>query len=313
MTAPAALDFASALSAGSLAILLLAQQRRSLPRWAFAAGMLAFAAESLFSGLAANSAPLGAVARWQGFALMALAFLPGSWLLFSVTYARGNAREFLARWQIPIAAAFVVPIALAFLCSDEIIAGIAQDLPGMRVVVRLGFAGMGLNLLFLLSSVLVLMNLERTFRAAVGTMRWRIKFVVLGLGVLFAARVYTSSQALLFHGGDLSLQVVNSAILLLASVLMFWGVLRAGTSDVSIYPSHSLLHRSFTVLVAGIYLLVVGVFAKIVAGLGGDAAFPLKAFLVLLALVVLAVLLLSDRVRLCYTAVCEPPLPKADL
>ena len=46
-----------------------------------------------------------------------------------------------------------------------------------------------LNVLVLVSTVLILMNIERTFRAAVGTMRWRIKFLVLGLGVIFGARI----------------------------------------------------------------------------------------------------------------------------
>src|SRR5581483_5412161 len=43
---------------------------------------------------------------------------------------------------------------------------------------------------------------------------------------------------------------------------------------------------------------VVGILARIVALLGGDTTFEVKAFLVLLALVVLAVVLLSDHVRL---------------
>ena len=298
MTAAAVLHFASALSAGLLALALFSQQRRSLPRWAFSAGMLALAAESLFSGLAANSLELESLAHWQGLAFVATALLPGFWLLFSLTYARGNSREFVARWAIPLVVAFVAPPAVAFLCSDEIISAIGQPAEGGHLMLRLGFAGTALNLLFLLTAVLVLMNLERTFRAAVGTMRWRIKFVVLGLGVLFGVRVYTSSQALLFHGGYFSLPVVNSGILLLACLLMLRGLLRTGHFDVSIYPSHSLLHHSFTVLLAGIYMLVVGVFAKIVTMLGGDAAFPIKALLVLLLLVLLAVLLLSDRVRL---------------
>ena len=95
------------------------------------------------------------------------------------------------------------------------------------------------------------MNLERTFRAAVGTMRWRIKFMVLGLGVLFAVRAYTSSQALLFHGGDLPSRSVNSAALLVACSLILRSLFRAGHFDVTIYPSQSLLHHSFTVLLAG--------------------------------------------------------------
>lgn len=298
MTAAALLDFASALSAGLLALTIFSQQRRSLPRWAFSAGMLAFAAESLFSGLAADSLLLDSLAYWQRLALVAMGFLPGFWLLFSLTYSRGNSREFLSRWLIPLVLAFAAPLALAFLFSGEIIIAVGKPPSADHLMVRLGFAGTGLNLLFLLSAVLVLMNLERTFRAAVGTMRWRIKFVVLGLGVLFVVRAYTSSQALLYHGGELSLQVVNSGALLLACLLMLRGLLRAGHFDVSIYPSHSLLHHSLTVLLAGIYLVVVGVFAKIVTFLGGDAAFPIKAFIVLLSLVLLTLLLLSDRVRL---------------
>jgi len=316
MTAAAVLHFASALFAGLLALTLFSPQRRSLARWAFSAGMLAFAAEALFSSLAANSRLLETVPHsevitpttelveelarlrhWQDLAFVAMAFLPGFWLLFSLIYARGNSHEFLSRWSIALVVAFGAPPALALLCSDEIISAIGPSPSGGHLMLRLGFAGTALNLLFLLSAVLVLMNLERTFRAAVGTMRWRIKFVVLGLGVLFAVRAYTSSQALLFHGGDLSLQVVNSGALLLAGLLMLRGLLRTGHFEVSIYPSQSLLHHSFTVLLAGIYLLIVGVFAKIVTHLGGDAAFPIQAFLVLLFLVLLTVLLLSDRVR----------------
>ena len=57
--------------------------------------------------------------------------------------------------------------------------------------------------------MLVLVNLEQTFRSAVGTMRWRIKFMILGVGFLFAARAYTASQMLLFSQTDFSLQVVG--------------------------------------------------------------------------------------------------------
>jgi putative PEP-CTERM system histidine kinase len=162
----------------------------------------------------------------------------------------------------------------------------------------LGPLGIVLNVILLLSAVLVLMNLERTFRASVGTMRWRIKFMILGLGMLFVIRAYTSSQVLLFRGVDLSLQSVNAAALLVACLLIMGSLVRTGRFDVKVYPSHSVLHNSLTVLLAGIYLVVVGLFAKLVTFLGGDASFTVKAFLILIALVVLTILLLSDRVRL---------------
>jgi putative PEP-CTERM system histidine kinase len=50
-------------------------------------------------------------------------------------------------------------------------------------------------------------------------------------------------------------------------------------------------------VLAGGYLFVVGVLAQIVERSGGAGAFPLQAFLVLIAIALLAVLLLSERLR----------------
>jgi putative PEP-CTERM system histidine kinase len=102
----------------------------------------------------------------------------------------------------------------------------------------------------------------------------------------------------LFRGADLSLEGLNSAALLVASLLILRSFFRAGHFDLEVYPSQSVLQSSLTVLLAGVYLLIVGVFAKVVVYFGGDTAFAAKAFVVLVSLVVLAVLLQSDRVRL---------------
>ncbi len=144
----------------------------------------------------------------------------------------------------------------------------------------------------------MLMSLERTFRAAVGTMRWRIKFMILGVGVLFLTRLYTSSQTLLFYRIDPSMDTIGSGALLIASLLILRSLFRVGHFELEVYPSQEILRNSLTVLLVGAYLVIVGVFAKIVAFLGGDAAFPLKALVVMVSVVLLAVLLQSDRFRL---------------
>jgi len=134
--------------------------------------------------------------------------------------------------------------------------------------------------LLLIATLMVLMNLERTFRASVGTMRWRIKFMIMGLGMLFAVRLYTQQPGPPVSRVNLSLDALDSAALLVALLLILRSLLRAGHFDVSVYPSHSVLHNSLTILLAGVYLLIVGLFARVVTYLGGDAAFTLKAFLV---------------------------------
>ena len=291
------LGFASALFCSVLALIVAWNERRSVAHWAFVAGMVALAVEDVCFALTADAASPEEMVYWQNWRLVAMSFLPGIWLFFSLSYARGNYSEFLKRWRFVLAAAFLMPIGLVILFGNDLIVSVGHTETG-HWMFGLGIPGIVLNLLFLLSLVLVLMNLERTYRAAVGTMLWRIKFMILGLGVIFAVRAYVSSQVLLFHAVNLSLQAVSVTAVLLGGVLILRSLFRAGHFNTDVYPSQSALHNSLTVLLAGVYLLIVGVFAKVVTFLGGDAAFTLKAFVLLVALVLLAILLLSDRVRL---------------
>src|SRR5579859_109675 len=298
MSNAAILAFASSILAVAVALTVAWHERRSLAHWAFVGGMLVLAMESTFVWLSEDALLPEDLVRLQVLKLISMSCLPGVWLFFSLSYARGNYREFLSRWRFVLAAALLLPLALAGWFHDELITPIPPSATLSQWQFRLGTPGAALNLLFLLGCVLVLMNLERTFRASVGTMRWRIKFMVLGLGVLFCVRAYTSSQVLLFRRVDPSLDGVNSAALLVACLLILRSLLREGHFDVNVYPSQSVLHNSVTFFLAGIYLLIVGVFAKVVTIIGGQSSFTLKAFLVLVALVLLTVLLLSDRVRL---------------
>lgn len=291
------LAFVAAILSGTLAVLVTWHDRRSIALWSFAAGMLAFGAESVFLGLSLRSMSPEEITYWQKWRLTVMSFLPGIWLLFSLTYARGNFLDFLKKWKFTLMTAFAIPVGcVAF--HNDLFASIGRADEGEHWIIRLAAPGTVLYLVFLLSAVLVLMNLERTFRAAIGTMRWRVKFMVLGLGVVFAVRTYISSQVLLFRAIDSSLEVLSVCALLLGCALVLRSVFRLGQFETNVYPSQSLLHGSITVLLAGIYLFVVGMFAKVVTWLGGDATFTAEAFLVLVALVLLTMLLLSDRVRL---------------
>ena len=65
---------------------------------------------------------------------------------------------------------------------------------------------------------MILNNLEKTFRSTVGTMRWRIKFMILGLAVIFATRIYTLSQMMLFSEFDLTLVDIEAGALIIGCV-----------------------------------------------------------------------------------------------
>jgi putative PEP-CTERM system histidine kinase len=298
MSIATALAFLSAAFGAVLALGTALRARRSVSRWSFVAGMLVLAAGSVLHGLSARVIQPDVMLRWQLWKFLTISLLPGIWLLFSLTYARGKSRDFLSRWSFPLISAFLLPPFFAIGFRSSLIESLQRAGSEYHWIFRLGWAGIALQILVLAGSVLVLMNLERTYRAAAGTMRWRIKFMLLAVGVLFVVRAYTSSQALLFHGFDLAMDDIDSGALLAASLLAIRAFFRAGYFDIEVYPSQSVLQSSLTVSLAGIYLLIVGLFAKVVTYLGGDAAFPLKAFGVLISLVVLAALIQSDRVRL---------------
>lgn len=292
-----ALSIAAGLFSILLAAGVLLRRKRTPAQWAFAAGMALLAAEALLSGLSATSQLPVERALWQFRRSLALASLPGTWLLFALCYSRGNHPEFLRRWWPVVAGAYVVPLGLVLWAGR----GLAVPTDEVALVggwfVALGPLGKAVHCVFLVGVVLVLMNLERTLRTAVGTMRWRIKFMVVGLGVLFGARFYTSSQAYLYSAVNLAHTHVEAGALLLGCVLIALSLLRSGLFEIDVYPSQRLLHNSLTVLLAGAYLLVVGVLSRLVGEWGGVAGFPLRALLVLFGLVGLAVLLLSDRIR----------------
>jgi hypothetical protein len=238
--------------------------------------MLGLSLDSVHTGICLPLTDPQRLARWQEWALILKAFLIAIWLAFAVTYSRGDASESFRRWRIAIAIACLLPVtALLGFRGDLIEVGMRTDAPQLWIFFLP--AGKIVNVAILVGTVLVLMNLERTFRAAVGTMQWRIKFMVLGLAVIFGARIYTGSQALVFSGYNNSLGEVEAIGLLVGCALLSVGYFRSGFREVDVYPSRAVLHTSITVLLVGGYLFVIGMLAQIVEHYGGASSFPVPS------------------------------------
>jgi putative PEP-CTERM system histidine kinase len=279
-----------------LAVAVLRLRPLSWSQWSFIGGMLALGAESALNALSVRAGSPEEIVHWQGLRLLAAAFFPGFWLIFSLCYSRGNYREFLHRWRATWISAFLIPVGIALGFGDQAIS-VVRSASGAGWALIMGWPGKALNLAGLLGAVLILMNLERTFRASVGTMRWRIKYLMLGLAVLFGTKIYVTSQALLYSAIQLPVVTVSVVAAFVACSLIALSLFRSRLSDVDIYPSHAVLRHSMTALLAGSYLLLVGLLAKAVAALGGSASLPIEALLVLAGVVGVTILVLSDRVR----------------
>ena len=296
MNSAAAFAYITAIFCAVVAVMVIWKERRSAVHLAFVWGMLLLALECVTCGFSWAAQTTEQMVYWQRWKLWANSLQPSAWLFFALSYGRGNYKEFLNRWRFTLLTALVLPAGLVLFDAGELVISAIRGPSGAEL--GLGASGFYLYLFLLAGLVLSGINLEKTFRASVGVMRWRIKFMILGLGVLFAARFCTSSQILLSHTIDVRLQMVDLGALFVCCLLVLRSLFRAGHFDLDVYPSQAMLQGSLTVLLAGIYLLAIGLLAKVVSLFHFGQDVLVRWFVFLVAAVFLTILLLSERVRL---------------
>jgi putative PEP-CTERM system histidine kinase len=290
------LSFAAALLSGSLAIFALYRDRRSFIHWTFAVGMIALALEALLNGVSVQAQLAETVIRWQRIRFLVGGFIPPIWLLFALSFTRENYIQSLERVKWLLVSCFGIPVVLGMGFNSDLIRGAMLNESSVWIL-GLGWPGYFLQVFVLLMVVIVLMNLERTLRASSGHVRWQIKFMIVGLGSLFAVRIYTGGEILLFRSVDMGLEVVNACTLIVAGALMIRSLLRLRVLSVDFYPSQTVLYSAFTLVLVGAYFIVVGVLANLVKYFDGGQSFAARVFLVFLAFLGISILLLSDRFR----------------
>src|SRR5947209_1749688 len=92
------INFCAAGFAGVLALGSVMRAGRSVARWSFVVGLAGLAAETAFAGLARDAVLLEEKSFWAKWVLGAGCALTPAWLLFSVSYARGNHRKSIGKW-----------------------------------------------------------------------------------------------------------------------------------------------------------------------------------------------------------------------
>ncbi|MCR4286644.1 MAG: PEP-CTERM system histidine kinase PrsK [Deltaproteobacteria bacterium] len=258
----------SALLCLGLGVFTITRNPRHLANIAFAIGMLTLGvheAGSILIMLAASSlAEAGVMISLAGQALM-----PFVWLLFSLSFARGDYKEIL-RKKLPVLIG--VAAAALFFLSRLGSTGMVSLSPGggsmdwrtfaPSHVFTVGALGRFFYIYFIIGAVLALIQLENTLRASTAEKRWRIKYVIFGVGAVLAFFIYSASQSLLFSTIKAEVLPLASAVILISSSIMAFFIVRHRLLDVDIFISRYVVYNSFTVLIVGVYLLAVGLIAQ---------------------------------------------------
>ncbi len=234
------------------------------------------------------------LAAWKRAALVAESCLPFFWLLFSLTFSReGDWRELSPLSALLLLAALGFPVAAFGLSMPAVF--YSPDFADEKMLF-LGSGGYFFYVALMAFLVMAIFHLEQTLMALPRPDRWRVKFELIGTGVLLAVLVIYYSQALLYRSLDMNLMPVRSLCLILGVGMMAYSRIRRGEAD-RIRVSREMAYRSMVVLAVGCYLIGLGLFG---AGMRyfdfvGNRAFYIT-LCVLLGLAIVAALL-SEKIR----------------
>lgn len=296
------LPLISALLCAGLGIFTLSRNIRHPANIGFSAGLIALAIVDAGDAIIIyflndpGMAHTGVNLRLSG-----LAILPVAWLLFSVTFARSDYKEFLRKWMPLIIVALVLSF---YFCVNIWTGGFATVLSGTEGAIDSGkdlsFASPLARYFYiyiLLIFVLDLAHLEMTLRASSGGQRWQIKYVIFGTGGILAFFIYRSSQILLLPVISLQTIPLTSAVILICVSMMALFIVRNRLFNVDIFVSRYVVYNSLTILIVGLYLLSVGIVVQIINYLEIPFNYFITSLFLFGSILLLTVALFSSSVR----------------
>lgn len=292
------ISLAAACATAGIGVVALWRDPLSFVHRVFAAGMALLAIEAGLTGLAFRAPSLDDFLFWQRLKLINDSLLPALWLLFSVSFARANYQEQISKWKWVLILSFIMPLSLTTFFHDAFFTAPPIPTDTKALFIRTGWSGYLWHLLSVILAVMILMNLERTFRHATGHMRWQTKFMFLGIGGIFVVQLFTDSQTVLFKGVNTGLDIVELGALLVGDILILLSLFRGKPLNISIQLSHQFLYNSLTLLIVGVYFIAVGVISWLSVWFGWIRDIHIAIFLMFLATMGMAAILLSDRLRM---------------
>ncbi len=241
----------SAIGFVGIALLVLFGWRRSISKWLFLAACLVSAVWSLG---AVTPVLTGVAAEWRVLLSPLRTSLWAGLLLSILASAHLRQRRGL------ILATGVALVVIPLVCL------LSRVFPGLPEEQQL--------LLLLLPSiagpVIGLILIESILRSCDEDQRWRLKFLFLGLGMLFAFDLFLYAQVLIFGIFTPEIQLSRSLVQLLAvPFLALFGV-RNAFSERPIQLSHSAALHSTAFIASGGYLVLMTLGALVIHRYGGE-------------------------------------------
>jgi putative PEP-CTERM system histidine kinase len=279
-----------------IALLALAgdalRRERSRAGLLLAAALTVTAMLELFDLCALNA--IGGGVSWKRCALFAESLLPPLWILCSLTFARQDG-PWKIGWRLKgvVALSFLFCLLPAVLPLD--IFFYAPDFPAERLIF-LGTPGFFYYIGIMAALVFALVNFEATLTNASPDALSKIKFDIIGLGVILAVLIFYYSQAIIYRTLNMDYLSLRSFLYLTAAVMMIYSrVHRHGS--VRIRVSRQAAYKSVVLFAVGLYLVLLGLLGEGMQYVGTPFTRYVTISLAFIIGIALLTLLLSERVR----------------
>ena len=150
---------------------------------------------------------------------------------------------------------------------------------------------------FLLLSVIGLVIIEQIMRNTHVQSRRAVKYLCIGIGVVFAYDFYLYSHALLFRGLDVTAWELRGFVNAMIVPVLGVAILRDPNLLLYVFISRRMVFHTTALLGTGLYLLAMGLGGYYISTFGGEWGTVLQTMFLLGAGLVLLLLLFSGRVR----------------
>ena len=150
---------------------------------------------------------------------------------------------------------------------------------------------------FLLVAIAGLVLVEQIMRNAHVESRRAVKYLCIGLGLIFSYDFYLYSNALLFQGLDISLWEARGFINALAVPVLAVAIARDPRLSLDIFVSRRMVFHTTALLGTGLYLFAIGTGGYYIRTYGGEWGAVVQVIFLFGAGLVLMVLFFSGRVR----------------
>ena len=142
-----------------------------------------------------------------------------------------------------------------------------------------------------------LVTLEQVARNTRRDHQWNVKFLIIGLGIVFAYGFVLYADALLFRSISFELLAPQGWIYAVAAPFLCVASLRNRSHRMNVNLSRRFVFRTGSLLLAGGYLLIMGTAGYYVRFFGGEWGEVFEVFLISVGLIGLAVLAVSGKLR----------------